>query len=136
LAVLTALAIRGWHAFGFVRDRVEFFGRAEHVHIDGNRLAVTRRPDPQPRVIPWKSVRYLGADARSFFVVAGAVPVVVPRRAFATTAAWHEFVEAAARYAQSSATRPSRGLRRQLPYGRTPGARRARNRSRTSPGSA
>jgi hemoglobin len=103
LVAFTALAIRGWHAFAFVRDRIEFYGHAQHVHIDDHGMDVTVRPNPQPRHIDWKSVRYLGADNRSLFVVAGVVPVVVPRRAFASPTTWHRFVSAAAEHAQAAA---------------------------------
>jgi len=44
----------------------------------------------------------LGADARSLFVVALVVPVIVPRRAFGSAQAWDEFVSATARYARQA----------------------------------
>ena len=102
LVGLVGVGFRGWHAFAITRDRVPFHGRAVHVHLDRFGVEVTVRPNPESRRIDWKKVRYVGADARSLFVVGGLAPVVVPRRAFATAAAWDEFVAATARYAQQA----------------------------------
>jgi len=102
LTSCAALAVVGWHGFAFIHDDVPYGGRAEHVHLDANGLDITRRPRPQPRHVPWKSVRYLGADADTLFIVAGWMPIVVPRRAFSSRDAWDDFVEAAAEHAQAA----------------------------------
>jgi hypothetical protein len=102
LVGLVGVGFRGWHAFSIARERIPFHGRAVHVHLDRFGMQVTLRPNPQARRIAWKKVRYLGADARSLFVVGGLVPVVVPRRAFPTPAAWDEFVSTTARYAKDA----------------------------------
>jgi len=102
LAALVGVAFRGWHGFAIARDRVPFPGRAMHVHIDATGIEVTIRPHPRPRHIEWTKVRYLGADARSLFVVAGLTPVVVPRRAFSSATAWDDFIAKAARYAEQA----------------------------------
>jgi hypothetical protein len=100
LVGLVAVAFRGWHAFAFARAHVPFPGRAVHVYIGPSGIDVTVRPHPKPRHIEWEKVRYLGADGRSLFVVAGLIPVVVPRRAFGPAPAWDDFVAATARYAE------------------------------------
>lgn len=103
--VVTAIAlmlVRGWHGFGFLRSVVPYHGRAEHVHVDAQGIEVTVRPNPQPRCIPWSKVRYLGADTRSLFVVAGWVPVVVPRRAFVSEHDWDAFVDLVGRYSEAT----------------------------------
>ncbi len=102
LVGLVGVGFRGWHAFALTRERVPFHGRAVHVHLDRFGMEVTLRPNPQARRIEWKKVRYVGTDARSLFVVAGLVPVVVPRRAFVSAEAWEEFVTTTARYAQQA----------------------------------
>ncbi len=102
--VLTAaavLAVRCYHGFPFLRDVVDFPARVVHVHLDEHGIDVQVRPDPA-RHIPWKSVRYLGADAQSLFVVAGYMPVVVPSRAFLSRGAWEQFVVAAGEQAQAA----------------------------------
>jgi hypothetical protein len=101
LTAAAALAARCYHGFPFLRDVVEFQARVVHVHLDAQGMSVQVRPDPA-RHIPWKSVRYLGADAGSLFVVAGWTPVVVPSRAFASRAAWEQFVAAAGEHAQAA----------------------------------
>jgi hypothetical protein len=111
LTAAAALAARAWHGFAIARRYVPFAGRAEHVHLDARGLEVTLRPNPAPRRIAWESVRYVGVDADTMFVVAGVVPVVVPRRACKTGAAWQAFVAAAGTYA-ASATRARARLRR------------------------
>ena len=97
-----AIVVRGWYGFEVVRRYVPFNARVVHVHLNSRALEVTVRPHPRPRVIEWKKVRYLGADAQSLFVVAGWIPIVVPRRAFGSGRAWDDFVEAAARHAQAA----------------------------------
>jgi hypothetical protein len=142
LVGLVGVGFRGWHAFAIARDRVPFHGQAVHVHLDRVGMEITVRPNPEARRIDWKKVRYLGADARTLFVVGGLVPVVVPRRAFPSAQAWDEFVTATARYAQDalkSDTRPPIGKHvRSSATRRTPVATRslaARDRARR-PGSS
>jgi hypothetical protein len=80
---------------------VDFPARVVHVHLDERGIDVQVRPDPV-RHIPWKSVRYLGADAQSLFVAAGWMPVVIPARAFLSRAAWEQFITAAGEHAQAA----------------------------------
>jgi hypothetical protein len=122
LTAFSALAIQGWHAFAAVRDKVPFYGAAHHVHLNEAGIEVTIRPRPQPRPIPWKNVRYMGADNDTFFVVAGLAPVVVPRRAFRTARAWHGFLDAAADYAEAATLKPPRSK----PIGKHVRSRKAR----------
>ncbi len=124
--VVTAIAlvlVRGRHAFGFLRAVVPDHGRAEHVHLGAEGIEVTVRPNPRPRVIAWSKVRYLGADARSLFVVAGWVPVVVPRRAFASESDWNTFVDVVARSSEASLMSAARAP--MWRHVRSPKARRA-----------
>jgi hypothetical protein len=113
LTAFVAIAFRGWHGFAFVRERVPFYGRAQHVHVDAHGLDVIVRPDPNVRHVPWRSVRYLGADATSLFVVGGWRAVVIPRRAFPSRAAWDDFVDGAAGYARADLN-----SKRRAPIGR------------------
>jgi hypothetical protein len=122
LTGLVVIAFRGWHGFAIVRDRVPFYGRAQHVHVDARGIDIIVRPEPNVRHVPWRSVRYLGADAESLFVVGGRTAAVIPRRAFASRAAWDDFV-AAASYAEADLN-----SHRRAPIGRHvrgPKARRA-----------
>jgi hypothetical protein len=102
LTAAAAVAVRGWYGFEFARKYVPFNARVVHVHLNPQALEITVRPHPQPRVIELKHVRYLGADADSVFVVAGWIPVVVPRRAFRSHRAWDDFVDAAAAHCQTA----------------------------------
>jgi hypothetical protein len=102
------IAFRGWHGFAFVRDRVPFYGRAQHVHLDARGIDLIVRPNPAVRHLPWKSVRYVGADADGLFVVGRWSAIVVPRRAFPSRAAWDDFVAATAGYAEAALKSPAR----------------------------
>src|SRR5690349_19513145 len=81
LTGLVVVAFRGWHAFAIARDRVPFYGRAQHVGINPQGIDILVRPDPNVRHLPWRSVRYVGADAETLFVVGGWTATVIPRRA-------------------------------------------------------
>jgi hypothetical protein len=123
VAAIAALLVRGWHGFRFLRGVVPYHGRAEHVHVGANGMEVTVRPNPRPRVIAWSKIRYLGADARTLFVVAGSVPVIVPRRAFASEHDWDAFVDLVARYSEAALKSASRAP--MWRHVRSPKARRA-----------
>lgn len=123
VAAIAALVVRGWHGFEFLRQFVPFHGRAEHVHVGTSGIELTLRPNPRPRVIPWSKVRYLGVDARTLFVVAGWVPVVIPRRAFASEAGWDAFIESVARYTEAALKSSARAP--MWRHVRSPKARRA-----------
>ena len=93
-----------WHSLGLVRRFAASHGRAQHVHIGPDGIDVTIRPEPRVRHISWRAVRYLGADGRALFIVAGVMPVVVPKRAFRSDRDWEEFVALSARYAGEALT--------------------------------
>src|SRR3954468_3851330 len=107
LTAASALAVRCYHGLPFLRDVIDFPARVMHVHLDEHGIDVQVRPDPV-RHIPWKSVRYLGADAQSLFVAAGWMPVVIPARAFGSRPAWEHFVATAGEQAQAALNSPSR----------------------------
>jgi hypothetical protein len=125
LTAAVALAVRAWYGFEFARKYVPFNAHVVHVHLNPQALEITVRPHPRPRVIEWKHVRYLGADNDSVFVVAGCIPVVVPRRAFRSHRAWEDFVDAAGENCQRAQARLKSAKRSPIRRYVRPKARRA-----------
>jgi hypothetical protein len=98
VAAAAALGVHAYRGFGFVDRFAEHEARVVHVHLDDDGLDVHVRLSTQRRHIPWNTVRAVGLDDQSLFVVAGWTPVLIPRRAFLTRDAWEQFTQVTLHY--------------------------------------
>jgi hypothetical protein len=111
LAAWALLFVRFAYLYPIFRDVLPASAHAIHVHLGGEGIEYTVRPNGA-RLIPWKSVRSMEGDGNVLYIVTGLSPIVIPRRAFANDVKWRAFVD----YARASAAELRKGSR--LPIGR------------------